>query len=189
MEDERDFGVLLHELCEARGYSLRELARRVGGGTGKDATYLGRLEKGTYRPPRMDTIHSLATALELSPAEEASLLRASGHLPPTLAVAPAPLAAPELPGRGAAGDLRLPLEYRRREAAWKVQRGEPWERLAPVRDLAWGAVGRLAEVLTDKGGAWPEARFLEKISASSGGEENRADAGPGRQADAGTGER
>lgn len=70
------FGVRLRELREAAGLSKNELARRAG----VDATYLGRLERGAYAPPRINTIRQLGAALNLSSADISNLFSLAGRV-------------------------------------------------------------------------------------------------------------
>jgi transcriptional regulator with XRE-family HTH domain len=68
------FGPIVRTLREARGLSLRTLARRIG----LHASYLSRIETGQKPPPAAETIEKLAAALDV-PAE--ALLAVTGKVP------------------------------------------------------------------------------------------------------------
>jgi len=51
---------------------------------GVDDTYLGRIERGQYPPPKLQTAHRIAEALGLSDEEERRLIAAAGVLPARL---------------------------------------------------------------------------------------------------------
>ena len=70
-QEENRFGQRLRELREARRLSKNELAKRAG----IDATFLGRVEKGVYSPPRPGTIQRICTGLSASSDQILELFR------------------------------------------------------------------------------------------------------------------
>ncbi|MGW0821942.1 helix-turn-helix domain-containing protein [Streptomyces sp. NPDC002845] len=92
-EQARGLGAYVKRLRESKGWGVRELARR----SGLDAEVILRLESGHARHPRLDTLSSLASALEITlvdmlaeagqttacgvPCIAAHLRQCYGHLP------------------------------------------------------------------------------------------------------------
>ena len=68
-ESFHDFGALLKLYREAAGLSQGELAERAGMSRGA----ISALERGLNRKPHRDTVHLLASALQLVAAERAAL--------------------------------------------------------------------------------------------------------------------
>lgn len=71
----KTFQEQLRALRDRAGLSQSALAQRAG----VDPTYLGRVERGAYSPPKTITIRKIADALGLNPDEEALLLHSAGR--------------------------------------------------------------------------------------------------------------
>jgi transcriptional regulator with XRE-family HTH domain len=91
--DRLAFGRELRRLRTASGLSQSELAARAG----IDPSYLGRVERGFYSPPKVSTILRIARGLALGHDERVRLLDLARPLPASLPEATRQ-ANPDVPG-------------------------------------------------------------------------------------------
>jgi transcriptional regulator with XRE-family HTH domain len=166
-----DFGERLRSLRLSRGASQRDLASKAG----LDPTYVSKVERGAYRPPKVSTIRRIARALALDPPDERALLAASGRLPAETSPAGA-RGQPALPldGEQAAGERDAEPSLGPGPSALLASGPDPegphltWEsklaaataarergRVAQAQALLLGALVDL------QGPRWPEDRLLE----------------------------